>query len=141
MNLQDNPIALIDGDILVYKSAFSSQKALKLVLQSGDIEDYVFYYSKFFGCSLIDKYISKINEDLCPCKLLIYLSPEDKQLNYRTHVKGAFKEYKGNRKPRPFYYAEMRKYLVDIYGAEILNQDEADDAIGMLLYQDYNENT
>ena len=137
MKLQDNPTALVDGDIICYKCAFACQKSIKVLEEDGSLVDSVFYFSQSYGQSLIDMYMDRIRTDLSTDDLVVILSVDDKTLNYRTHVKGAAKEYKGNRKPRPFYYKEMRDYMIDTYDATIHPEDEADDAIGMLCYADF----
>ena len=138
MKLQENPTALVDGDIICYKCAFACQKSIKLIEKDGSLVDSVFYYSQFHGYHLIDAYMKRIKKDLSTNDLVVILSVDDKSLNYRTHVKGAEKEYKGNRKPRPFYYKHMRSYMINNYDATIHPQDEADDALGMLCYEDFN---
>lgn len=52
--------------------------------------------------------------------------------NYRDRVATVL-EYKGNRDPskRPQYYSEIREYLVDYKGGEIVDGMETDDAIGI----------
>lgn len=64
----------------------------------------------------------------------------DRGLEYRTYLSGSgnfrvqlavTKPYKGNRPPKPSYYANVRQYLVDIWRGEIVDGIEADDAIGI----------
>lgn len=49
--------------------------------------------------------------------------------NFRDKV-GTILPYKGNRDPanKPFYYSEIRDYLIDYQGAEVIDGEEADDA-------------
>ena len=50
--------------------------------------------------------------------------------NFR-HAVAFTKPYKGTRKQeKPKYYQEIREYLVERWGAEIVNGEEADDAVG-----------
>ena len=66
------------------------------------------------------------------------LSSSDNKSNYRSYVQHAAREYKKNRAERPYYYNHMRSYFINNYNAMVCNKDEADDAIGKLIYDDYN---
>ena len=52
--------------------------------------------------------------------------------NYRDRV-ATILPYKGNRDPskRPVYYDEMREYLIEYFGAELITGMETDDACGI----------
>ena len=52
--------------------------------------------------------------------------------NFREHL-ATILPYKGNRldQRRPLYYKEIREFMVDRYGAEVIDGMEADDALGM----------
>lgn len=54
------------------------------------------------------------------------------------HKLATIKKYKGNRDdaPRPKYYAEVRQYLIDHYGALVFESIEADDALAMCQHDD-----
>lgn len=60
--------------------------------------------------------------------------------NFRNEV-ATIKEYKGNRKDakKPHWYTEIREYLVDRWGAEVVDGQEADDAIGIAAWSMYEE--
>jgi len=72
----------------------------------------------------------------------------DRGLEYRTYLTGkdnfrvplaVTKPYKGNRPPKPPYYANVRQYLVDVWAGQIVDGIEADDAIG--IYHTNNPDT
>lgn len=100
---------LIDGDLLVYKCAFSVK---------GDFLQTV---------ECIDNTMDFIQRrfDYAPYRL--FLSGKK---NFRKDITPT---YKANRDPskRPRYYKEVRDYLINFYGAEIEEPFEADDLIGM----------
>jgi len=52
--------------------------------------------------------------------------------NYRDRI-ATIQPYKGNRDPsaRPKYFDEIRSYLVDFWGAEVITGMETDDACGI----------
>lgn len=56
--------------------------------------------------------------------------------NYRNDIATMF-VYKGNRDPdkKPFYYKEIREYLIEHWGAVPVNGMEADDAVGIEQYK------
>ena len=57
--------------------------------------------------------------------------------NFRNQV-ATIKPYKGNRDPskRPYWYAEIRSYLVSRHGAVVTHGYEADDAIAMRQWKE-----
>lgn len=57
--------------------------------------------------------------------------------NYREKI-ATIKKYKGNRDSshKPVHYDEIRQYLIDVFGAEIVIGREADDAMGCKQYAD-----
>jgi 5'-3' exonuclease len=55
--------------------------------------------------------------------------------NFRKDI-AKTKTYKGNRKqPRPKHYDIIREYLVKAWGCEVIEGQEADDAIGIKAYE------
>lgn len=67
-------------------------------------------------------------------EFLLYLSGSE---NFRYDI-ATIKPYKGNRDPshKPFWYKEIRQYMVDVWGAEIVEPWEADDKVAMLQTDD-----
>ena len=63
-------------------------------------------------------------------KPALYISGKD---NFREKV-ATILPYKGNRDPlhKPKYYKEIREYLKDAYGAQVVDGQEADDEIGII---------
>ena len=54
--------------------------------------------------------------------------------NYRELV-ASIQEYKGNRiQEKPFYYQDIRDYLVNVHKAEVVTGMEADDIVGIRQY-------
>lgn len=102
-------IALIDGDILVYRVGFASQ----------DVE-------VNFACARMNKMI----EDICRAcdtqQYEVYLTSDDKS-NFRHEL---YPEYKANRKaPKPIWYMELRSFLIAQHAARVISGREADDAL------------
>lgn len=61
--------------------------------------------------------------------------------NFREDV-ATIKEYKGNRKetPKPVHYQAVRDYLVDSWGAEVVEGKEADDEVSIRAWKEYRDN-
>src|SRR3990167_5448116 len=103
-------IALIDGDILVYRIGFASQTdvfgqkvadALPLVHHT------------------MDEYINMVREDSKCHTYSIFLSGSN---NYRKKLCNKI-DYKGNRTSdsRPLLYDDIRKYLIEKYNAIVVD--------------------
>lgn len=63
-------------------------------------------------------------------------------LNYREDIATMY-PYKGNRDPKhkPKYYAELKQYFIDHWGAVVTNGIEADDAMGIAQYEAKDKDT
>lgn len=148
--------ALIDGDILVYRCGFAAEHMHYRVYLEGE-EDYgyiaIFSSKKDCDAYIAERYpdggvviephlvvepmenalsnvkntIEAILDNTKATKYVIYLTGED---NYRNDL---VDYYKANRKDarKPKWYQEIRDYLVDHWGAEVVNGIEADDAMGI----------
>jgi DNA polymerase I len=102
-------IALIDGDILVYRVGFASQ----------DVE-------VGFAMARMNTCIQEICEGVGTRDYKVYLTSEDKS-NFRFEI---YPEYKANRtQPKPIWYKELRAHLIADHGAEVIFGREADDAL------------
>lgn len=62
--------------------------------------------------------------------------------NFRVDV-ATIQPYKGNRDPnhKPKYFKEIRDYLIDVWKAEVVEGQEADDAIGICQYSHKDKST
>ena len=118
---------LWDGDVLLYKIGFAHQttgvdgkpidiKPLSFALHSTKvlIEKWQNFYNLekmriFFSCSLKDNFRYKL-----------------------------YSKYKHRRqsKPRPFYYHDIKTYILRKYNGEIVQDGEADDALGIFSTED-----
>ncbi len=68
----------------------------------------------------------------------LYLTTDDKS-NFRYDV-ATIKPYKGNRKTeKPYWYTHIRNFLVDHRKAIEIHGMEADDALSIAQWEDYNE--
>jgi len=147
-------ILLIDADVVCYRAAFAAQhqqyniilngettylasfrykKELSAYLDSVGLEegDYTIskeqvvepvanalYSAKHIIQSMLDKFDTK--------QYKLYLTGKD---NYRMKIASY---YKANRtQPKPVHYVAMREYLINVWGAEVVDGQEADDALGI----------
>ena len=103
-------IALIDGDILLYRIGFTTEQ------ESLQIAEY-----------RMATYIKDILVRI-PCDdYKLYLT--DSKGNYRMLINP---DYKGNRKqPKPRHYNLLKSYLINYHSAIIATGQEADDALGI----------
>ena len=112
--------ALIDGDIIAYRVGFACQKKDKETgLVTADPKPYALHSTKL--------YVNQIIDD-CGCNsYTIYLTPKT---TFRNKVRD---DYKANRKgiDKPVHIKAIRDYLVNIYKAKVVDNIEADDALGL----------
>lgn len=104
--------ALLDGDILVYRCGWASDKdPLGIAM------------------ARLHTMVGKIVEDTqSDADFKVYLTPTDHS-NFRFEI---FPEYKANRPDKkPTWYDELREILMSDYGAELAFGMEADDLLGM----------
>lgn len=114
---------LIDADLLLYRCGFAADAQAKREGKEGD--DYV-QWALENTRTTIDAILHQFPEaDYSK----LYLTGK---FNFRDKV-ATMLPYKGNRDPshKPKYYQEVRDYLVGVWGAEVIDNMEADDAIGM----------
>lgn len=162
------PLALIDGDILRYRIGFACEKTHILVFPEGD-EDYgplaTFTNKTDFKkwCKDNESWLSETDistaEVLVPEPIENCLHSVKLQLEaildavgtkrYRIFLTGHenFRDtlvsyYKANRdrNKRPFHYDNITEYLVSVWKAEIIEGEEADDALGYHQMEDYEDN-
>jgi 5'-3' exonuclease len=120
-------IALIDSDVLCYRSGF----AVESKLPDGTIEleplSHAFYN--------VDTTIHSILKATKADDYTLYLTGKD---NFRDKI-ATVRPYKGNRdkQHRPIYYDEIREYMIDKHSAIVVDGMEADDALSIAQYTDY----
>lgn len=115
--------ALIDGDIVAYRTAASCEKQGVLV------------ESQEVALLRADELMRRILQETDSDTYKVFLTGSD---NYRYQYNP---EYKANRKdvPRPAHLQAVREYLVTEWNASVEDGQEADDAMG--IYQMANHDT
>jgi len=104
----------IDGDVVAYAVSFKSQK------EGDTLEDTLLATTAFLR--------SIINE--CGDEGIIYLTGNN---NFRFKEATEAYPYKGHRKdsPKPAFLADVRQHMIDEFGAEVHDRQEADDALSI----------
>lgn len=131
MDIVRNLIPLVDGDILLYRCGFAADSQAKK--EFGDDKylerDYISWALENTKTVMEDVLFGVFPEHP---EYKLYLSGKT---NFRDEL-ASIKEYKGNRDPshKPKYYQEIKQYLKDHWNAEIIEGQEADDAIGICQY-------
>jgi hypothetical protein len=106
---------LLDADFLVYRVCYTKDKDFIQILET------------------LDWYISDIIRSTEADDYKIFLTGST---NFRKEV-ATIQEYKGNRKKeKPKFYYEVRDYMVNNWGAEISENCEADDLVGIHQTED-----
>lgn len=151
--------AYIDSDVLVYHGAFGAQKTYYdlyqhsdpeffethssakdvkervselndfLVLEEGDLyytpREVIREESDALACC--DNLIERIKNRVKARHYVYYLTGQG---NYREEA-ATLKKYKGNRPPKPYHYAAVKRHLISQYGAKVIDGCEADDAVAV----------
>jgi 5'-3' exonuclease len=115
-------IALIDGDIVSYRTAASCEPTrIKPEREPQDV-----------AIMRADELVRRILHETGSDSYKLYIGGED---NFRYKI---YPEYKANRsdKPKPTYLQDVRSFLVSEWNAEIVNGIEADDALGIAQDKD-----
>lgn len=103
--------ALIDGDILAYRIGFASEGETEPIVRAR-----------------VDEFISDLLMDLEVDDYQGYLTGEG---NFREQI-AVTAPYKGNRTGRkPEHYDFIRQYLISSWGFQLVDGEEADDAIAI----------
>lgn len=157
-----DPIVLVDGDPIVYRSAFAAQHSTydytiedetgqpysKVVMKKRDLTAYMKLHP---GHEVVDvvttvelepienvlstvKHTLGMIEEACGSKrLYIYLTASS-GVSWR-HVIAKQAGYKANRTtPRPKYYEVVRGYLEGKHGAKVVTDKEADDQLSIVAH-------
>lgn len=107
--------ALIDADIVAYRVACT--------LQEDDAEDFVYARTE----DLVDQIL--VNTEATEYRL--FLTGKN---NFRYSI---YPEYKAHRPTeKPFWLEKCREYLIATFNAEVINGQEADDALGINQTED-----
>lgn len=147
---KDIDFALIDADILVYRSAFSAEHNIHTLTWEGGVQEFEYKrdLNRFIKDNDITEYeidtrlevepvenalhtvketISSIINAVKPGDIKLYLTKGE---NFR-HKLATIAKYKGNRdnQKRPEHYASVRDYLIKYYNAEVCEGVEADDKL------------
>lgn len=120
-------IALIDSDVLCYRSGF----AVESKLSDGTIELEPLSHAFYNVDTTIHSILKATNSD----DYTLYLTGKD---NFRDKI-ATIRPYKGNRdkQHRPIYYNEIREYMIDKHNAIVIDNQEADDALSIEQYTQY----
>jgi DNA polymerase I len=107
--------ALIDADIVAYRVACT--------LQEDDAEDFVYARAE----DLVDQIL--VNTEATEYRL--FLTGKN---NFRYSI---YPEYKAHRPTeKPFWLEKCRQYLIATFNAEVIDEQEADDALGIAQTED-----
>lgn len=141
-------VALVDGDVLVYINGFAAQETWytcedeevfptltqakahseKVGIDPSTIFNTTVAEPKSHALKLVKNTLERIKDRTGTKKVRVFLSGKD---NFREEV-AVTRPYKGNRKqPKPLHYDNIREYLQEIWGAEVIDGMEADDALGI----------
>jgi 5'-3' exonuclease len=115
--------ALVDGDIVAYRTAASCEKQ-GVLMETQEV-----------ALLRADELMRRILQETDSDTYKVFLTGSD---NYRMQFNP---EYKANRKdvPRPAHLQAVREYLCTEWGASVEDGQEADDAMG--IYQMANQET
>jgi 5'-3' exonuclease len=113
-------ICLIDGDILVYRVGFATER------------------NRFSEAQRqVDNWMEKILEEYDTNNYHLYLSDSDG--NFRKEIDPLYKANRKTEKPR--HYEAIINYMLDVWNAEVAWGQEADDAMGIKQMQGDLSNT
>lgn len=114
----------IDSDILVYRCGHAAKDDEPL--------EYVLATVKRAVEGILENFPGRKEQRL-------YLTGKG---NFRDTL-ATIQTYKGNRSPdsKPKYYKEIRDYLVDVWNAEVIEGQEADDAMGIYQWSHKDKST
>jgi len=128
--MQTSRLALIDGDIIVYKMAYRMDKPreVEATFASTISKSVETPRTEQEVKEAVDEFLLNVVQKLGTKHLAGFLSDKRKNL-FRTKL-ATIAEYKGNRKgERPQFYNFIRSYLEEEYGFLTVHEMEADDAL------------
>jgi DNA polymerase-1 len=116
---------LIDGDVLVYKTAWASEQ----IIDWGD--GLVTLHSKVDeAASAIDAQIENIKKRLEPDEVIVALTCHETK-NFRLDIYPPYKQQR-QEKRKPLVWKNMREHLLNNHAAKIKPNLEADDILGIM---------
>lgn len=119
-------IALLDGDIFIYKVAFAAMKEImfdEYVISVGDSAE---------AKVALDNWIDKVVTDVGADRMQIAFTSHT---NFRKEINP---EYKAHRtKPAPYLVKELRQYCYKVYDTIAQEGLEADDILGKIVSESY----
>ena len=140
-------LALVDADSIVYICGFAVETSTFKVagatyptrkeatlaadaagIPASTIQEEIIYEPLANALQLVKNCLTKIKTRTGCTDMRIFLSG---QTNFRYDI-ATIQPYKGNRTDRkPYWYNEIREYLINNRGAEVVQGIEADDALAM----------
>lgn len=138
---------LVDGDILINKAAFAAEsrwyevdgtkfqykrEAEKHVKDNGGvIEKHKDVLPVWIAKQMVDQMLASITDSTGCSNTHVIVAPPSGTTIFRHD---AYPQYKANRKDleRPEHASALRSYLIDRHNAEIANDMEADDLLGII---------
>jgi len=141
---------LIDADSGIYKAGLSNETREYHAIDEGGIVAHACQYKKDMDAWIEQdggvydvckhKYAGPLSYSLANAKSvfthMLDIIPE--HTSYQLYISGEgnfrydiYPDYKGKRKPedRPIHEQEIRKYLIEHWGAEVVNGEEVDDTV------------
>lgn len=149
-------LALIDADLITYSVGFASDKKKyhvtgctfdskkeakefcdRVDIDHSEITSTVTEEPLEYTLHSVKKLIESILEETKADDYKLFLTGEG---NFREEV-AVTRPYKGNRDKlhKPIHYAEIKRYLIDVWQAEVVEDMEADDAMGIAQWRDYSK--
>jgi 5'-3' exonuclease len=158
--------ALIDGDIVVYRSAFAAEHTIYTLHDTHGSDDpskatvigkfeSAKAYKEYVADNELTSYAVSREREVEPVENVLYsikhtIKSICKELNTKDyavylskgecyrHKMASLSKYKGNRDdtPRPVHYAAAREYLLKYFDAEVFESIEADDALALYQTED-----
>lgn len=127
---------LIDADSLVYAAGFAVERKNERGIRVAEPVSHALKCVDNMINAIVTQVALKAQES---CTYTLYLTGKG---NYRE-AEATIHKYKGNRKAgaRPIHFEALRTYLVDQWGAELVNGIEADDAVTIEMYKAEQETT
>jgi 5'-3' exonuclease len=121
--------ALVDADVYAYQCGFAAQKTVDGVVVAEPVEHALALAKTALQAVYeeLNAWLRQSGESL-DC-LRLYLTGKD---NFREKI-ATIREYKGQRKlkPKPVHYKALREYMIQHWGATVVDGYEADDALAM----------
>jgi len=110
-------INLIDGDIILYSTAFSCEQEQDWKEVQKKIHNVISELVEQTGSKLYIGFLQGVN-------------------NFRTQVDASGTPYKGNRKSeKPFWFYNIKNYLQEVYNFKLVDGMETDDALSILQHR------